>query len=99
MLRHHSCTTPSLNDCFCLKHYKLQNEYNCFIKASFLVVVITPEHVASCNNVQHFLWLVIFCSSNDISNVNNVCINKHSLGLMSVCVCVCACACARVCVC
>ena len=44
---------------------KLQNEYNCFYKHDDLVA----EHVASSNNIHHFLKFVIF--------------NKFSLGVLA----------------
>ena len=41
-------------------------------KREFLMVIITPEHVASSNNIKIFS-----SSSNDTSNVNSVIINIH----------------------
>ena len=43
-------------------------------KHEFLMVVITTGHFALPNNIQHFLQLIILCMSNDISDMNRVCV-------------------------
>ena len=43
-------------------------------KHEFLMVVITTGHFALPNNIQHFLQLIILCMSNDVPNMNRVCV-------------------------